>query len=177
MQPLLSWYDAGHRDLPWRSEPAPLSRLGERDHAAADARGGRARLFFPLDERAARIFPLSRRRTRPFTPSSGRGSATTAACATCTVQRSCCARNTAASCLPITTDCLLCPASASTRQARWRLSRSDCPFRRWTATFCVWRRGWITISRRSRTQNSKSRRANGSPHSCRPTVPATSTSR
>ena len=54
---------------------------------------------------------------------------------------------------------------------------SDCPFRRWTATFCVWRRGWITISRRSRTQNSKSRRANGSPHSCRPTVPATSTSR
>ena len=23
MQPLLSWYDAGHRDLPWRSEPAP----------------------------------------------------------------------------------------------------------------------------------------------------------
>lgn len=51
------------------------------------------------------------------------------------------------------------------------------PFRRWTAMFCVWRRGWITISRRSRTQNSKSRRANGSPHSCRPTVPATSTSR
>ena len=23
VQPLLSWYDAGHRDLPWRSEPAP----------------------------------------------------------------------------------------------------------------------------------------------------------
>ena len=23
MQPLLDWYDAGHRDLPWRSEPAP----------------------------------------------------------------------------------------------------------------------------------------------------------
>ena len=23
MQPLLNWYDAGHRDLPWRSEPAP----------------------------------------------------------------------------------------------------------------------------------------------------------
>ena len=23
MQPLLSWCDAGHRDLPWRSEPAP----------------------------------------------------------------------------------------------------------------------------------------------------------
>ena len=85
----------------------------------------------------------------------GGGSATTAACATCTVQRSCCAKNTAANCLLITTGCLLCPASASTRQARWHLSRSDCPFRRWTATFCVWRRGWITISRRSRTQNSK----------------------
>lgn len=23
VQPLLSWYDAGHRDLPWRSEPTP----------------------------------------------------------------------------------------------------------------------------------------------------------
>ena len=23
VQPLLNWYDAGHRDLPWRSEPAP----------------------------------------------------------------------------------------------------------------------------------------------------------
>ena len=23
VQPLLDWYDAGHRDLPWRSEPAP----------------------------------------------------------------------------------------------------------------------------------------------------------
>ena len=23
MQPLLDWYDAGHRDLPWRSEPTP----------------------------------------------------------------------------------------------------------------------------------------------------------
>ncbi len=35
----------------------------------------------------------------------------------------------------------------------------------------------LTISRRSRTQNSKGRRRHGSPHSCRPTVPATSTSR
>ena len=23
MQPLLSWYDAGHRDLPWRTLPTP----------------------------------------------------------------------------------------------------------------------------------------------------------
>ena len=23
VQPLLDWYDAGHRDLPWRSEPTP----------------------------------------------------------------------------------------------------------------------------------------------------------
>ncbi len=91
-----------------------LSRLGERDHAAADARGGCARLFFPLDERAAR-YSRSRGGGRGcLHPSSGRGSATTAACATCTVQRSCCAKNTAANCLLITTGCLLCPASAST---------------------------------------------------------------
>ena len=136
MQPLLDWYDAGHRDLPWRSEPAPY-RVWVSEIMLQQTRVEAVRGYFSRWMNALPDIPASRRRTRPFTPSSGRGSAITAACATCTVQRSCCAKNTAANCLLITTGCLLCPASASTRQAAVASIAFGLPFRRWTAMFCV----------------------------------------
>ena len=41
-QLLLAWYDAHARDLPWRKDRDPLPGLAIGNHAAADARGGRA---------------------------------------------------------------------------------------------------------------------------------------
>ncbi|MFR4240091.1 MAG: hypothetical protein ACLT2F_05675 [Butyricicoccus sp.] len=154
VQPLLGWYDAGHRDLPWRSEPAPyrvwVSEIMLQQTRVEAVRGYFSRWMNALPDIPALAAADEAVYTKLW---EGLGyysrvrNLHRAAVLLCEEY---------GGELPADYDgCAARPASASTRQARWRLSRSDCPFRRWTAMFCVWRRGWITISRRSRTQNSK----------------------
>ena len=42
---LLEWFYKNQRILPFRTDPSPLPRLAQRDHAAADPRLGGAALL------------------------------------------------------------------------------------------------------------------------------------
>ena len=85
---LLAWYDAERRDLPWRVAPRQarrsLSRLAQRDHAAADDGESGHPLSTSASSPAGRRSQRSPRRRSTTCSPPGRGLATTAAPATCT---------------------------------------------------------------------------------------------
>ena len=170
VQPLLSWYDAGHRDLPWRSEPAPyrvwVSEIMLQQTRVEAVRGYFSRWMNALPDIPALAAADEAVYTKLW---EGLGYYSRV-------------RNLHRAAV------LLCEEYGGELPADYDRLLALPGVGEYTAGAvasiafglpvpAVWRRGWITISRRSRTQNSKSRRANGSPHSCRPTVPATSTSR
>lgn len=84
---LLRWYAAGHRDLPWRQDREPyhiwLSEIMLQQTRVEAVRGYYARFLAELPP----ISPRSPRAKSGGSQSSGRGSATTPACATCRRRR------------------------------------------------------------------------------------------
>ena len=163
--PLLGWYDQGHRDLPWRTLPTPY-RVWISEIMLQQTRVEAVRGYFDrwmdalpdiraLAEAEESVYMKLWEGLGYYSRVRNLHRAAVVLCQEYGGQ------------LPADYDKLLrFPASANTRPARSRRSPMAFPFPRWMETCCALPRGWITISRRSRTPGIKSKRANALPHGC-----------